>query len=338
MRTLKLAQNEGESVVVETVKSKPSLSLTPTANLDVRKDSLSLPLVKKIPSPNLDRSIILLYGEPKIGKSGFAAQFNTIFFAFEAGHDGIEAYIVELHNMDTAWAEFKAYVDLLLETPDLPYTRVSIDTFDLCVKACERYIYTKKGIEHASDLTHGKGWDAIKSELMGVINKLKSKFGVTYISHAQEKELYTKLGGTYHKITSTLGAQGKSLASSDADVTIYFGYHGNERYLTITGSESVESGTRLGRNFWVKDKFPEGERLILEKIRLKEEGNLSLDREEEINKQIFSMRVRSIPAGIDPREAYANYVRAFNNLQPDNGQPEKAAVLSDKPVPMTKKK
>lgn len=90
-------------------------------------------------SRDLSGYILLVYGEPKIGKSTFGASFpNSLTLAFERGYNaipGIKAIDI------TSWSQFKKIVKELKD-PEVQaeYSALSIDTVDISAELCQKYI------------------------------------------------------------------------------------------------------------------------------------------------------------------------------------------------------
>jgi hypothetical protein len=303
---------------------------------------------KPLPSvSDLGSLTMLLYGERKIGKTSLAAQFPGFFLcAFEKGFSGLDETYGELitdkdgkPGTAECWVKFKQIVNALVREQN-DYKTIGIDTIDVCYDSCVAYVCYENGWDHPSDAAYGKGWTAVSDEFIMVVGQLVNRFGVIFISHAVEREFKDRFAGTFDKIVPTMTQQAKKYVSSVVDIICYYGYHGNNRLMTIRGSDSVESGNRLQNNFYVlggKQKYDELVRRLRE---LKSEGSLTSKLEEEIGSEVALYRVHSVPCGIDAADAYYNFLRAFNNKQPDNGAPDRRenAVLSDVRAPMKGKK
>ena len=78
----------------------------------VRAAKLELSRTKSKPKPNIEDYSLLLYGRPKVGKTSFAAEFDSpIFLMCEPGGKALSIYQNAVEN----WEMFKKFVDLVKE-------------------------------------------------------------------------------------------------------------------------------------------------------------------------------------------------------------------------------
>jgi hypothetical protein len=294
---------------------------------------LTLPTIKSVPLKTIGEMTFLIYGEKKIGKTSFASQFpKAVFLMCEPGGKGLEIFQVPV----TKWAEFEKYVDLICSGQH-DFQNVIIDTVDALYQMAFERVCKDEAIEDPGDLGYGKGWNLVKRTFSAQIDKLvKSGYGVLFLSHATEKEYMDRSGGSFTKIIPSMPKQAKDFISGICDALVFYGYHGEERLLTIRGSDTVESGVRPTKNFWVEGGYEKAQTLIDEKLKLVEDGLLSSEKEEELDEAIGAFRVHSIPAGTSERESYINFCRAFENKQATNGSPVKDFANIEKQKPMVK--
>lgn len=303
-----------------------------------------LPTSPSSPVGDISDLIWLLYGEKKIGKTGLASQFpDAFFFAFEKGYKGLSIFAEDMtfergpKKGLPSWDKFKAFLDTFVEGEHQFKTGV-VDTVDIAYEACQAWYCRENNISHPQDQPYGKGWHGVNTEFTTQMGRLvNSGYGVIFLSHATEREFVERTGGTYDKIVPTVAGQGKKYIAGVADAMVFYGYHGNERLLTIRGSDALESGHRLPNNFFVKGGQQEYLKLKAEIKKLRESGTeITQKLEAEFIEKLRLTRVHSIPAGIDSEEAYLNFLRAFRNEQPFTGEPERknVAVLTDVRAPM----
>jgi hypothetical protein len=178
-----------------------------------------LPTSKSKKETNPSKFTILLYGEPKIGKSEACARIeNALFIQTEAGLKNLEVYTTGLL---TTWEDFKK-VGLELVTKEHSYETVIIDTIDGLYQLCAKYICKQNGWKHESEPDFGKAYALIKLELMRTLHVLSSQpFGLVLVGHAKTKELKTKVGKAYDKVTLNFSNTIEEAITSFVDIALY---------------------------------------------------------------------------------------------------------------------
>jgi len=236
---------------------------------------LSLPKHKSERSDEVQDYSILMYGKKKIGKTSFTAQFEGMLgMMCEPGGKAQEMYQVPCRN----WKELREYTRLFIK--DDRFKTASIDTADYAYEFCMEYICKKMVIDHPSDEGYGKGWKAVRAEFQAWVTELlHSGKGIIFISHSKDEEFKTRKGDTFNKVGASMAGQAKDILEGLVDIWANYEYDGKRRYLIIGGSDEVDAGNRVEGHFLDTDGTP-------------------LDR---------------IPMGNNPREAYRNFVAAFNN-------------------------
>ena len=311
---------------------------SPTKPAPVRESGFALPTAKSEPVSDIGDMSFLLYGEKKIGKTSIAAQFpKALFLAFEKGYSGLSIFVEPMFdsNEKPDWRKFVKYIDLLVKE-DHDFKTIVLDTIDNAYAACMDYVCMVEGWDHPSDGAYGKGWKAVEKEFATQIGRLVNcdKFGVIFLSHAVEKEFMERTGGKYDKIIASMPDQARKLVSAVCDCIVFYGYHGEQRLLTIRGSDTVESGTRMTLNFWIKGGLQKHKELAGKKRELVEAGQARSEEVKKLDEEMSSFRVHSISAGSDEQEAYFNFNRAFNNLQETDGKPDFDFGYIEKKAPM----
>lgn len=238
---------------------------------------IKLNLEKSKPKMNMLDLTWLFYGERKIGKTSLLSHFpDTYFFMFEPGASALSV----MKNDIKSWVDFKALVDQLKEEKSIKTTVIDTGTF--CYDSCYNHICEKLGIEHPTDLSYGKGWNAISKEFTDVhIELMQQNKGFIVTAHSQEKESEDRHGNKIEQIKPILTSQADKFYAGIIDTIAYYHYIGDKRWLQIRGSDFITAGTRCENNFLT----PSGE------------------------------QVYRIPMGNSSKEAYDNLVKAFNNKQ-----------------------
>ena len=150
-----------------------------------------LPTKKTPPSLSFAGSKVLLYGQPKVGKTTLAAGLadDVLILACEPGLGGLSTFSVEINS----WEQFRAVGAELSKTDKYPI--VVIDTVDELYRLCSDSVCQQLGIAHLADAEWGKGWQMARDEFRLRVGKLASLGrGVWFISHSMETELRTRVG------------------------------------------------------------------------------------------------------------------------------------------------
>lgn len=279
------------------VGTKKKGTLKKKSSAPLPEFNLTLPTERSVPSDKLSDFLILLFGEKKIGKTDLNAQFpNTLHLMTEPGGKAQSIFQRPVNN----WREFQGYVKLLEK--DKRFRNVSIDTADLLYQHAFDYVAQKEGFDHPSEEAYGKGWKAIRDEFTKwVLRLIATGKGITFISHATEREIKMRGGEKYDRLQPTMSGQARDILEGVVDLWFYYGYDGSQRVLTIQGSDYIGAGHRLKHNFRYTDGTP----------------------------------ITEISMGANAEEAYANLIAAFQNKLVN---PVVAAPVSKKKLTLKKRR
>jgi hypothetical protein len=206
-----------------------------------------LPTEKKQPKQRLEDYSILLYGQPKIGKSTFCSQMDhPLFLATEPGLEALEVYELKVPD----WKTFNQACAAIAKG-DHVFKTIVIDTVDNLWKACAEYMREKLDIQHESDLGYGKGYMMVQNEFFRVIRKLSLlPYGLVMTSHVNMTEVKTRTA-TITKAIPTLPKSGRDVVLGMVDIILYAESietdDGETRILRTKPSEKWEAGDRTGR-------------------------------------------------------------------------------------------
>jgi len=207
-------------------------------------------------SRDLKGKYICIYGEPKVGKTTFAAQIpNTLLCAFEKGYNfiaGVKAQPIE------KWADFKLVLRQL-EKPEAKqiYNTIAIDTVAEAYSLCEDYICSQNGVQKIGDIPYGAGYAACKREFEKCLRKITlMDYGLVIIAHAQVKNEEIKNGKgkdevvTIEKISPAIPARAADVVNRLVDVTGFIKTSWlpngqSERTLITRATPTIMAGTRL---------------------------------------------------------------------------------------------
>lgn len=273
--------------MVSVVRNKKKLTKRKIAK---SKISYSLPKKKSTPLEDLGGYSILIFGRKKIGKTTLCNQFpDTLFLFFEPGGKALTAY---QETMET-WKKFQRFVDLVVK--DKTFKTIVIDTADFAYEECSNMICFNLDIADPAELGWGEGWRKVKKEFSNQIKRLLlSGKGVIFISHQRELEIEDRMGKVHSMKTNTLSKQAKETIEGLVDIWANYDYIGEDRYLTVIGSEEEDCGHRLKHKFRYSD----------------------------------GTRIRRIPMGNSEEQSYENFLKAFNNTleRPKGGVNTKRAA------------
>ena len=209
-----------------------------------------LPTAKTPPKPSLADLTVLCYGATKIGKSTWCSNAEgALFLSTEPGLNSLEVFQTPIAN----WEDLLATCGEIAEGKH-PFKTIVIDTVDNAFLMCADYICRKFKVEHAADLTYGKGYALISNEFQRVLNKLAfMPYGVFLISHSQNVEIETRTG-KYTKTVPTLPEKARKIVLGLVDMVLYCdiettaGPDGKARRVMRTKpSIYYEAGDRTGK-------------------------------------------------------------------------------------------
>ncbi|MDD5458884.1 MAG: ATP-binding protein [Phycisphaerae bacterium] len=136
--------------------------------------------------------LILLYGEPKIGKTTLFSKFPGVYFLpTEPGYRAVKVRKTPIPD----WATFRQFVLWAEGHPnDIKDTKLwCIDTVTNLSKAAMQWVCGRDGISHPSDEEWGKGWEAFGDEFaFWVLRLVNLGKGVAFIAHSKTREIVSR--------------------------------------------------------------------------------------------------------------------------------------------------
>ncbi len=163
-----------------------------------------------------------------------------------------EAYIM------TNQSDFEyALLELMEMKPADRPSMAIIDTVDGLISSIARSICQEYKAKTINDdkLSYGKGQALVKQELQDIMIKFQQlNVGLIFISHLEEKTIYS-LGKETQTVTrSTIPPYAKTIINGLVDFIWYFTQEGKRRFIKTEGDMSIEAGSRIS----IPDKIPMG--------------------------------------------------------------------------------
>jgi len=229
---------------------------------------------------NIDDYGILIYGQTGIGKSSLPSHAEKPFyFRFEQSSRSLK---VRKSPVLTKWETALLYVEAA-ERNLKDFKTMVIDTgspaYDRCLEAvCERL-----GISHpGKQKDYGASWKEVQKEFQMFFNRLASlNVGIWVLAHDTIDQQETRSGDTYSIIKPNFSGKTEEFFKNTMDIIGYYFYVKSERFLLIRGNEHIMAKCNLEDNFLTTS----GE------------------------------RITAIPMGNSSKEAYENFMKAYNNQQ-----------------------
>lgn len=213
-----------------------------------------IPTSKTKPVFDLSKYHWLIYGQPKIGKSTFASQFdNVLFIPTEPGLNALEIYKATDKEYIDSWDEFKTIVDELVNLSKqnkLTFKMACIDTIDILYDLCLDSVCKKNGWEHPADQAFGKGWNAVNTEFKTNILRLANVVKIIFVSHATEKEVEIKkikMNRTQPTISGKSGEFVMGMVDMIGYISTYTQNNIVERVVYFIGHDGLVAGDRTNR-------------------------------------------------------------------------------------------
>ncbi len=174
-------------------------------------------------SRDLKGYTVLLFGEPKSGKTTTACKFpKPLLLAFETGYLAIPGVMAQ---PITKWSEFKQVLKQLKEDKaHESFENIIIDTCDIAYDLCEKFVCNNNGVSSIGDLPFGKGYNLAKKEFDEALRMIPAMgYGLVLISHSQDKVFKEKLCETSIKELTKMAKERRagSLGYAEAMLIIY---------------------------------------------------------------------------------------------------------------------
>ena len=202
-------------------------------------------------SRDLKGKFLLIYGEPKTGKSTFGSQLpRALFLNFEQGTNalaGIRGVPI------LRWSDFKKVLTQLRKPQAREmYDSIVVDTASIAWQLCEKYICQRESVDSIRDVPWGQGWNMLKSEFSECWREITLLgFGILFIAHSKEKptEMRDEEGNAITAMCPDLPNNAYTIINSIVDIIGYLQVQMNpdgtsERYLYTRSTPTIFAGSR----------------------------------------------------------------------------------------------
>lgn len=214
---------------------------------------MALPTSKQKPIHDIDKISMILYGQPKIGKSTFASRFeNAFFIATEPGLNHLETYNLRANS----WRDIENIV-YDLETEGNTFSPIVIDTVDNMWEFCISEICNRNNVSNISEMPFGKGYKQAEAEFNGIIKRLvQLETGMIFISHQSYETNIQTDGSEIKKFMPSIDQRARKIVMPLVDVIAFAsieytlndaGERQERRVLHTQPSPLWEAGDRTGK-------------------------------------------------------------------------------------------
>ena len=202
-------------------------------------------------SRDLKGKFLLIYGQPKTGKSTFGSQLpRALFMNFEQGTNalaGIRGVPI------LRWTDAKKVLTQLRKPQAKEmYDSIIVDTASIAWQLCEKYICQRESVDSIRDVPWGQGWNMLKQEFSEFWREITLLgFGILFIAHSKDKptEMRNEDGEAITAVCPDLPNQCYTIINSIVDIIGYLQVQMNpdgtsERYLYTRSTPTVFAGSR----------------------------------------------------------------------------------------------
>lgn len=202
-------------------------------------------------SRDLKGKFLLVYGQPKTGKSTFGSQLpRALFMNFEQGTNalaGIRSQPI------LRWTDAKKVLTQLRKPQAKEmYDTIVVDTASIAWQLCEKYICQRENVDSIRDVPWGQGWNMLKQEFSEFWREITLLgFGILFIAHSKDKptEMRNEDGEAITAVCPDLPNQCYTIINSIVDIIGYLQVQMNpdgtsERFLYTRSTPTVFAGSR----------------------------------------------------------------------------------------------
>lgn len=134
-------------------------------------------------SRDLKGKYVLVYSQPKVGKTSFAASFpRNLLLAFEKGYNALGGVRAADINK---WSDVKLILRQL-EKPEAKamYDTITVDTVSIAWNLCEEFVCAQAGVQKINEIPWGQGYAQLTQEFESFLRKITMLgYGLVLITH-----------------------------------------------------------------------------------------------------------------------------------------------------------
>ena len=175
-------------------------------------------------SRDLRGKFILLYGQPKVGKTTLAAELDHVLICgFEQGTNALHNVLVQ---PIVKWEDWKQVVRQLVKDKDKLSDKIhtiAVDTVDEAYKLCEKYVCQQANVDTIKEVAaFGGGYKILDDEFSSTLRDLSyAGYGLLFISHSKDKEMIDEKGEKYNQIVPALADRPFNIINKMVDIITY---------------------------------------------------------------------------------------------------------------------
>ena len=194
---------------------------------------------------------VMLYGDPKSGKTTTATRFpKHLLLAFEKGYSAIPGAMALPVN---SWGEFLKYLREL-KKPEAhdTYETIIVDTADIAWDYCGQYVCAQNNVDKINQIPYGGGHAQLKKEFDKQLRSIvQMGYGLVLISHSVAKPFMDpRTGVEYDRMVPTLPNGARIIVNRLCDIIGYSTTEFDDEGRTITklkmrGTPCYDAGSRF---------------------------------------------------------------------------------------------
>ena len=202
-------------------------------------------------SKDLGGYSIMMYGDPKSGKTTAATRFDKhLLLGFELGYNALPGVMALPMS---SWGDFlKVLRELKKPEAKEMYATIIVDTLDIAWDLCEKYICSQNDVDKIGDIPFGQGYGMVEKEFDKQLRAIvQLQYGLVGISHSTAKPFLNPLTGMEEdRMVPTLAKKARIVCNRLFDVIGYATSEFDENENTVMklklrGTPRYDAGSRF---------------------------------------------------------------------------------------------